>query len=113
MIHKPPDPFPKSGAVFRRKRINMILFQCPPKPFDIDVVRCPATAIHADAYSMFIKLVHPCWAGKLTSLIRVDDLRHALLLYFLLKYFKRVFSMQAVMKAPANNKTTVHVYDCR
>jgi len=48
VIHKPPDPFPKSGTVFCRKWINIILFQCSPKPFDIDVIRCPATTIPAD-----------------------------------------------------------------
>src|SRR5690554_6093924 len=113
MIHKPSDPFPECGAVLCRKRVNIILFQCPPEPFNIDVVRCLATAIHADADSKFIEPVHPRRAGKLTSLIRVDNPGHTVLIYCPVKDFNHVLSMKAVMKSPSNNKTTVHVYDCR
>ena len=60
------------------------------------------------------KSVHSSYTRKLTDLsVTGRAVKIILKVRKFRLYFKRVFSMQAVMKAPANNKTTVHVYDCR
>ena len=56
-------------------KIDLLVFQTPPQPFDEDVVHPAAPAVHADPYSEFQESSDPFLRGELAALVGVEDLR--------------------------------------
>ena len=107
VTNKPVDSFPKSCTVFSRKWINIILFHRSPKPLGIDVVRKSDTSSHAAPYFKFSEPLYPC------GLVNWIPLSEFIISGTPCCFINHIISMQAFMKGPANNKTTVHIYNCR
>ena len=62
--------------------INIVIFERPPEPFDKDVINGSASAVHADRDLGIFQDLDELGACELTALIRVKDLRRAVLQRF-------------------------------
>ena len=55
-------------------KIDLLVFEAAPQPFDKDVVHAPAFAIHADHDAMPLQGAGKVVAGELAALIGIEDL---------------------------------------
>src|SRR6202035_552153 len=62
---------------FVGSQIHLLVFNAAPKPLDEHVVPPSALAVHADGDAVFDQHASECRAGELAALIRVEDLRLA------------------------------------
>lgn len=114
VIDESKDSLIKRHAVFLRLDVNIVIFYRSPKSFYPDVVLCPAPAVHTDPhFRMLGARSLPILTGKLTSLIRVYNLRRSVLRDGVFEHLNAVRRIQCVMQTPAHDKTTVNVYDGR
>ena len=60
-------------------QVDFLVLHASPKPFDHDVVEASAAAVHADPNIRFLQAARELMTGVLTALVRVEDLRLALL----------------------------------
>jgi len=58
--------------------IDVFVFHCPPESFDKDVVQRTAPAVHADQDVLGLESAGERLAGKLRSLVGVEDFRRTL-----------------------------------
>src|SRR5690606_21391596 len=70
----------------------------------------PTLAIHADLNLFTLQVLNPVMTGKLTSLIRVDDLRLPMPGNSLFCDIKAAAGIKSVGYAPANSITAINVY---
>ena len=69
------ESFAKLSSRVERIQVEVVVLDRPPQTFDEDVVLASAAAVHADSdFVVFENLGEPV-AGKLCSLIRVEDFR--------------------------------------
>src|SRR5215831_13265363 len=61
----------------RAIRLNehLLVFQAAPQPFNEDVVKKPAFAVHADPHTATFQLIEKRSTGELPTLIRVEHVR--------------------------------------
>ncbi len=72
------------------------MFDSPPQPLDEDVVLASTAAVHADGDFVVFKNLGETVAGKLSSLIRVEDFRLAVTLDGLLEGLMTEVRVQGV-----------------
>ena len=53
------QPFKEIGSIVSRTNVNVITFNCSPKPFDEYIVRCTAPAIHAYDNILVVNIFYP------------------------------------------------------
>jgi hypothetical protein len=104
--------FDERISILCRPNVNILLFECPPKSFDINIVKSPASTVHAYCYSLSFKVLYPYWAGELRALVGVQYLRFSVFSNSLLKHLKTTFCTKCVRKAPPYNVTAVNVDNC-
>ena len=63
--------------------IDVVILERPPEPFNKDVINGPTSAVHADRDRGIVQNLDELRACELTALIRVKDLRRAVLQCFL------------------------------
>ena len=61
------------GAGAERMQVKVVVFDGPPKPFNEDVVLASAAAVHADVDFVVFENLGEAVAGKLGTLIGVED----------------------------------------
>ena len=114
VIDESKDSLIKRRAVFLGLDVNVVIFYRSPKSFNPDNILCPAAAVHANPhFRMFCARFLPIQAGKLTSLIRVNNFRYSILRDGVFEHLNAVRRIQCVMQTPAHDKTTVNVDDGR
>lgn len=59
-------------------KIDLLILEAPPQPFNKDVVSPPSGPSHANLNPMSLQKPGEFLAGELTTLIRVEDLRRAI-----------------------------------
>ena len=67
--------FMKLSAVFILVQENMFILNIPPESLYKNVVKCSATAVHADSYFAVKQYFGELRGSKLASLICVENLR--------------------------------------
>ena len=72
------------------------MFESPPQPLDEDVVLAAAAAVHADADAMLFENVGEADAGKLSSLVGVEDFWLAIAAEGFLKGLHTEIQFQAI-----------------
>ena len=91
------------GAGTERMQVKVVVFDGPPKPFNEDVVLASAAAVHADGDFVVFENLGEAVAGKLGSLIGVEDFRLAVTLQGLLKGLVAEVRVQGVGEAPGED----------
>ena len=73
------EVFIEASTGFRDSQIlvevDLLIFDCPPETFDEDIVINPAPAIHTDADALSGENLRELPAGKLGTLIGIENLR--------------------------------------
>lgn len=82
-------------------QVDVLVLYCSPQSLNENIVNCPAFAIHADLYALPFQRFRIQLTGKLTALIRVDDLGLAMSVDSLLYDLHTPFSRHDVTDAPA------------
>lgn len=55
-------------------KVNVLVFDAPPEPFDKDIVQCPAPSVHTDGNLPVLQHLCELPGGELASLVRVEYL---------------------------------------
>jgi hypothetical protein len=92
-------------------QVEVVVFDGPPQPFNEDVVLASAASVHADSDPMVLEDLCESVAGKLGSLIRVEDLRFAVELHSLLEGLIAEIRVQGVGDAPGEDLAAVPIHD--
>jgi hypothetical protein len=58
-------------------KIKIVVLDRPPQSLNENIVLDAASAVHADFYVMMFQKVCKCFAGELSSLIRIKNIRRA------------------------------------
>jgi hypothetical protein len=90
------QPFKEIGSIVSRTKVNVITFNCSPKPLDEYIVRCTASAIHAYGNILVFNLFCPQYTGKLASLVGVNNLGFVIVPYCHFKHIEAIVSVQTV-----------------
>jgi len=88
-----------------------VVLDGPPEPFNEDVVLASAAAVHADSDPLVLENLGEAVAGKLCSLIRVEDFRLAVAFQSLLEGLVAEVGVQGVGEPPGEDFAAVPVHD--
>src|SRR5215467_2652473 len=79
IIERNPRAYAATCLGNRAIRLNehLLVFQAAPQPFNEDVVKKPAFAVHADPHTATFQLIEKRSTGELPTLIRVEHVRLA------------------------------------
>ena len=77
--------FSKLGSAVKRPKIKILIFDGPPQPLDENIILDPASAVHTDFNVMLYEQPGKCLAGKLGSLVGVENIRFSIPLQGFLK----------------------------
>ena len=91
--------------------VNILIFDCSPKPFNENVVVGPASVIHADSGTCIQKNAGVLRTGKMASLIAVHNLRRSFP-EGCMAGFQNKTDFHAIADAPVKNITGVPVDNC-
>jgi len=86
---------------------------CVPETFDPDIIQCPVPTVHTDCDFLLFKIFNPCRTGEFRALVRVYNIRFAMIGDCFTKHFLAVFRIQRVGYIPANNIPAIYVNDGR
>ena len=92
-------------------QVDRLVFERAPQPLDEDVVHEPAPAVHRDADAGCLKAGGEGYAGKLTALIGIEDLRCAVARQGLLQCVRAEARVQRVRQPPGQDKAARPVHD--
>ncbi len=82
------DASVERDAIFMWEQINIAILDTPPKPLNVNVVQGPAFTIHTDLYFSSLQVLYVFFAGKLRTLIAIDDLRATIGFHCLLDHLQ-------------------------
>ena len=94
-------------------KIHMVVLDGFPESLDPNIVKSPAFSIHGDLDTLILQVLGPHCARVLAALIRVEDLRSAVLAYGILEHLQAPGCSQGVADAPAQDLATVDIHDRR
>src|ERR1700728_2366330 len=100
---------PRFGTVRVGSQIDLLVLDAPPQPLDEHVVDPSTFAIHADRNAGALEHVDPLLAGKLRSLVGVEDLRYSELRDRLLKRFEAKIRRQRVGEPKGQDFAARHI----
>ena len=107
------DSLVELAAVVGRVQKDVLILNRAPEALDVDVIQGPALAVHADSNTLFPQVGNVLRAGKLASLVGVQDLRCTVLGHGLADHPQAGFRRQGVGQSPAHDVPRVHVDDGR
>ena len=91
--------------------IHILIFYGSPEPFHEDIIVSATTVIHTDFWSGIQKNLCEFWARKMTSLIRIHDLRFGYLQCFVAGIQNKSY-FHGVTQLPMQHKPWVPIDDC-
>jgi len=103
--------FEKLSSGFVCLQVDSLVFQGTPESFDKDVVLESPLAVHADPYVPGLEDGGESFAGKLASLVGVEDLRRAVFEQCLFQRFDTESGVQSVGQPPGQNPSGGPVHD--
>ena len=89
----------------------MLVFNRAPKSFNINVIQCPAFAIHADGDGFCFQILYILLTGKLATLVAVEDFGFAMLSHGFFEHLQAGRCFQRVGQAPAYDIAAKNIYD--
>ena len=57
-------------------QIHILIFHCPPQPFDKNIVQCPSAPVHADGNAVVEQHPREAVTGELRALVGIEHFRH-------------------------------------
>jgi hypothetical protein len=99
------------GTAVERMQVKVMVIDGLPRPFNEDVVLVSAAAVHADVDSLVLEDLGETGAGKLVSLIGVEDLRLGVAAYGLLQGLIAEIRVQGIGATPREDFAAVPVHD--
>lgn len=84
----------------KRSQINVMVLERPPKPLDKDVVLASAAAIHGNGHTGTLERCGEQLAGKLGTLVGVENVRLAITAQCLGKGINAKVGIQCIGNAP-------------
>src|ERR1035437_503523 len=102
----------KLGTGFIGLQVDSLVFQGTPESFDKDVVLEPSFAVHADPDFPGLEDGGKCFAGKLASLVGVENLRGSVFEKCLFQGFDTESGVQRVGQPPGQDLPGGPVHDC-
>ena len=99
----------RSGV--KRMQVKVLVLDGPPEPLDKDVVLAAAPAIHADGDLVVLQDIDKVVAGKLSTLVGVEDFRPSVATQGLLEGINTEVGLKGIGNPPGQDFAAVPVHD--